>query len=805
MSIPHAAADGNLPEVYRATVQQAVARAGVLMGKLVAAARQILQAREVASRDLRERDKLAESARLLRQWEAALCKRYPQTLLETFAHPPVTKKAGIAALVNLEFDQLELMDEAQVLSSVTLARIQQVAMQAADHALADLNTLICRTLGLETVQPERNPLRPDVYIKALKEVVEHTHVAVPTQMDWLGAMGVALGQELRNLYVDLAAQLRGRGVVSVGYAMAPGQGVRSGARFSAPHAGPDSWDTVSPGLMAQHSAATRQQSAPGGVASAQWRQAEPLAADPALLTLDKLRQLLAGTLQPAPQTARVQQFADRFAQEFESDPQRQEAFASDFDSTVPAALEALTEMRQVDQMVQRLESRRDRPALVDTASDASVEAVRGLLRARASGIAQALSLEVITLMVDNIARDLRLLEPVQALIRQLEAPLLRLALVDRRMFGNKQHPARLLIQEIAQRSLAYALVQSPGFGEFMHLVERAVAPLLDVEIDNAEPFERALQTLQDQWRQQDSKEEVQRQEAVTVLRHAEDRNLLAEKIAREIDGHPEAIGVPEVVMNFLCGPWSQVLARARMAESHTLVEKYQSLVAAMLWSTQPTLTHKDYAKLTRLVPMLLATLREGLDTIQYPATRTSAFMEALMGVHQKAFRAAQKGVAADAIAPVKPQELQIARQLATEEPWVGPDEARASCFLALPEGLPPSAVAPTDNTAGPLSASASRPDQQISQFSVTQLPLGSWLEMLVDERWLRTQLIWASPHGTLFLFTNVFGSSQSMSRRSVDKLVATGRLRVIASQPVVDGALNAVAHLAMQNSIHTSL
>ncbi|MCF8168757.1 MAG: hypothetical protein K9J77_09120, partial [Rhodoferax sp.] len=75
MSIPHAAADGNLPEVYRATVQQAVARAGVLMGKLVAAARQILQAREVASRDLRERDKLAESARLLRQWEAALCKR----------------------------------------------------------------------------------------------------------------------------------------------------------------------------------------------------------------------------------------------------------------------------------------------------------------------------------------------------------------------------------------------------------------------------------------------------------------------------------------------------------------------------------------------------------------------------------------------------------------------------------------------------------------------------------------------------------------------------------------------------------
>jgi hypothetical protein len=42
-----------------------------------------------------------------------------------------------------------------------------------------------------------------------------------------------------------------------------------------------------------------------------------------------------------------------------------------------------------------------------------------------------------------------------------------------------------------------------------------------------------------------------------------------------------------------------------------------------------------------------------------------------------------------------------------------------------------------------------------------------------------------------------------MSRRSRDRLVACGELRVISGQPLVDSALNAVAQLAMRNSVDT--
>ena len=57
------------------------------------------------------------------------------------------------------------------------------------------------------------------------------------------------------------------------------------------------------------------------------------------------------------------------------------------------------------------------------------------------------------------------------------------------------------------------------------------------------------------------------------------------------------------------------------------------------------------------------------------------------------------------------------------------------------------------------------------------------MELVTNGRVVRTQLTWASPHGTLFLFTAPDASTQSMTRRMRDKLAAEGSLRVVPAQP----------------------
>ncbi|MCX7241862.1 MAG: DUF1631 family protein [Burkholderiales bacterium] len=795
----------NAQSILRATLQEAAARGDFAMGKMVAAARLSLNTREAATRDLRERDALAQSAKQLRMWEPELCKRYPKLLREAFSRPKVSTKAAKSVTSDLQFDQLELMDESQVVSSVTLARVHQVVMLAVEASLSELNALVCTTLGLGSVQPERNPLRPEVFIDTLKELLEQTQLPAPDQLEWMAAMGAALGRELRDLYQHLCTQLRGQGVAAAHYAVLQtplGQGIGRGIAQELRHGAAP----LAPGAPGQAA-----KSSSGGAAAPapeRWEVNgdQDEVSDSSLLTLDKLRRLLTGELDTRVSPNSKEDFARRFAMEFENGPPVAESGSSDFHATVPAALEALKEMEAVDDMVQRLEQRR-RSAPTPAAGHGSVEAVRHALRNRAQGVAQALSLEVIGLLVENIANDTRLLEPVQQLVRQIEPALLRLSLVDPRLFSNKQHPARILVQELTHRSMAYASDKTPGFEDFVRDLQQSLAPLLTDSIESAEPFERVLAKLQKEWDRVTQERLRSSAGAMQVLRHAEQRNLLAEHIAREIDAHPDAAMVPEVVIEFLCGPWAQVVAQARIVggTGSTNAEKYHALISALLWSTHPQINRRNISKLTRLVPLLLATLREGLESIHYPATKTSAFLEALMGLHQLAFRAAQKPAEESSAPAPRASSSSRAQLLESGNPWVAPEEAQASNFIELPDSqMPPS----TPVEAPDVAASAEALDAtevRDTELMLEDLPLGSWVELLHQGEWIRTQLTWASPHGTLFLFTSAVGTTQSMSRRSRDKLVQAGKLRVISDQPMVDGALNAVAQKAMYNSVHARL
>jgi hypothetical protein len=130
------------------------------------------------------------------------------------------------------------------------------------------------------------------------------------------------------------------------------------------------------------------------------------------------------------------------------------------------------------------------------------------------------------------------------------------------------------------------------------------------------------------------------------------------------------------------------------------------------------------------------------------------------------------------------------------DPWIAPEEAAASNFVELQDAAPPTTQSPDAPLAPDLLIV---PEAQVSEE--IDMPLGSWVELWNNDQWLRIQLTWASPHGTLYLFTGVYGKTQSMSRRSRDKLLAQGRLRLISGQPVDQGALDAVAQAAMRNSM----
>ena len=765
MAIPDLSMPG--AAIYQRLLEQAMRLSATMLSQVLSATRLSIREDVQRMRSMLERDHLELSVKLLDIHAPRLCERFPVVLGGVFRRSVGPEaKLGLLSGQSLRFDQLELMDETQVQERVEMARVLQHVMARAEAPLTELNTYVCALVGLDHVSPERNPLRPDSYVTALQQIM--TELTVPTQVrtDWLQHMSSALGDALSAAYMEWSTQLQGQRVQGVGFSV-----IRT------------------PETTMPKSGQSLQDRGERAVWTPQYRQT--------VLTLDRLRRLMTGSLDAPPDSPKAT-FARQFASEFESGQDRVvlntvSAPDTGFQATVPAALDALQEMQQVETMVQRMQQR---PAPSSGRVDAGISgmAVRTELTQNATTMSQVLSLEVVSLMVENLVRDSRLLLPVRKIIERLEPALLRLVIIDPRFFIDRQHPARRLLQEISQRGLAFAAADDPEFSAFLLSLQRHVSPLAVMQIDGAQPFEAALNQLQQDGDDPGKRATIASQidNAMTVLGYAEERNMLADHMAVRLRAIPDMCKVPSAVLDFLCGPWTQVMAEAELKDKTKSDDpgEYKALVPELLWSAQPDLTRTDVARLTRLVSRLLSKLREGLGLIAYPSVKTSAFFDVLMKLHQQAFRPAVKE------APLKPIEGLAASLLASDDLWLAPAEAKASGFMAFADEVNSPPVAPQQLTELLLEP----------ELTAESLKIGAWVELQGKGTSQRLQLSWISPHHTMYLFTGARGKTQSMTQRMLQRLLAQGRLRVVSEQAtMVDGALDAVVHTAILNSIDGKL
>ena len=406
-------------------------------------------------------------------------------------------------------------------------------------------------------------------------------------------------------------------------------------------------------------------------------------------------------------------------------------------------------------------------------------------------LGQQLGEEVVRLMLDNLMLDDRLLPKVRGLIKTLEPVLLALGQTDPRFFSERQHPARQLLDRLTHRSLGYTTENDPNFYRFVQSLSQAI-DRLNAGDGDAAAFAGVLHELESGWAGDEAAQRQQNEEAARTLLHAEQRNLLAQRLADDFLDRQQDKDIPELVAGFLRGPWAQVVAQSQLGciDGSADPDGYLALVDELLWSVQLHLTRRRSDRLVRLVPGLLTKLRQGLQLIQYPQERISAFFDALISLHEEAFvgRRLRPAAGANELAGEEFGELMeegdstgALDYTSAAEFWVADDEALESGYLSQEANA------------------ALEPDP--GHWSVGDLNTGVWVELLAEGVWLRAQLSWTSPHRTLFMFVSQGGMAHSMSRRTMERLRMQGSIRVVSDGHVVDNALDAVAQTALQNDL----
>ncbi|TFZ07768.1 DUF1631 family protein [Ramlibacter humi] len=721
---------------YRQCVRDAALQGRAVIQRAVAQVEATLDARLQRARDVEDRNLVHESINLLHRHGAALAEAYSGALLAEFgrAVASVAAAPASASAGTLKFAELELVDDNRMQESVEVLRTQQAVAAAVEHELPHLNALVCAAQGLRTVQAERNPLRPETYVRTLRHVVGEFAVPEPVRLRWLQFLGEALGPEVVRSYRSLIETLRAQGVSEAGFQIAATAPERARA------------------------------GAPAGD--------RPLTS----LTVHALRRLLAGEPEAAAPAASGAAPAEA-------------APATTFGETVPAAMEMLKELRDVDAAIQRVRRReREQPGSGDAMAQ-----LRRALQAEARRPGQSIGLEVVRLMIETLVADPRILPPVQQALRALEPALLQLALADPRFFSNRRHPARRLLDEVVSRSLAWHSAGEPGFRDFLGPLVEAVEALATTHVTGAEPYEFALQTLQETWDRKLSRERRRREKAMQALVRAEQRNLLAARLAADFEAGPHLALAPPIVAEFIAGPWCQVIAQAQIDGAEE-APQYAGLVPELLWTLLPHATPTAAKRLAQRLPPLLATLEQGLKSTGYTGVQVRRFMQRLSDLHHATMQSAVAARPRPEDRPAAKEELQqLLGPMLESGGWLAPEEAKQSGFMdSLPATHHP-LFQPTEP--GPAkTVPAALPDLPL------QLRPGSWVELLLEDGWSRWQLAWSSPGETLLMFTNAQGDTHSMTPKLAAALSQAGALRLVSEGEAVDGALDAVADAALMNS-----
>ena len=179
----------------------------------------VLQEAECASARADERMELGDAWRELLAHRAAWCKRYPDELRAAFKtavepKPETSPDSGRARREPLE---LALVDDADIMQEIESSRLVRYATPLVEQPVSELDALVSSAMGLGSVRPELNPVRPEVFAQTLRALIGHSQVKATTGTLWMKYMAEPLGEELQHLYGRLVTQFKSANVQPADY------------------------------------------------------------------------------------------------------------------------------------------------------------------------------------------------------------------------------------------------------------------------------------------------------------------------------------------------------------------------------------------------------------------------------------------------------------------------------------------------------------------------------------------------------------------------------------------------------------
>jgi hypothetical protein len=473
----------------------------------------------------------------------------------------------------------------------------------------------------------------------------------------------------------------------------------------------------------------------------------------------------------------------------------------------PAVMQALTQLQHG-----RLEGLGMGGMNPELISNGQINVLRELKNSQTAGMMgqmETMTLDIVVLVFDYILGDNRIPDAMKALIGRLQIPVLKVTMLDKTFFSQKGHPARQLLDSLADAALGW----DPAEGHDSSLyqkVEQIVQRILSQYEDGLEVFTQALGEFQAYMAAEKQQSDQLTSRSAQFLRNREQfeiaRVVAHDSILASLLDKP----TPITIRDFLLTHWERRLADLHVTKGETSPEWQDGVdtVNDLLWSLSPKTDKDERRKLIELLPRLLKRLDAGIESLQLEKDVRDAFFSDLVKCHAIAVKAGFRGEQGEADVALMNavSSAEIGDIPAPEAPIFGPKDFEA--IPALTEAIIPDAALLQEIASAQEAASdveeitisgvrgEAWDEPQDSHFEslVKGLKRGVWIEFKQDdESVLRAKLAWISPLQGTFLFTNRLGQrAVSINAQGLAAKFRDGRAQVINNVSLIDRAVNNV-------------
>lgn len=410
-------------------------------------------------------------------------------------------------------------------------------------------------------------------------------------------------------------------------------------------------------------------------------------------------------------------------------------------------------------------------------------------RSRRVSAADEDTIDLVGMLFEYILQDRNLPTQMQALFGRLQIPYLKVAILDKHLFAQKGHPARRLLDLLAEAGKSWTEESDRDHRLYERIRTTVEAVLRDFD-DDVGVFERELDSFGEFMDQHRKRADLAEQRAAEATRGRERLQEARRTAAREILKRIEEKHLPPVVHTVLSRPWANylVLTVLRQGEGSDEWKNALRFADEFVWSAQPKTTESDITRLRALLPQLEKALRHGLATVAYH----DSDVKQLMGELSQFYRRLLDGQKVETRSAKDVIEHNVAAPVPVSRAAGGEHAEAADATAAIAPQSPVEEIVLSSEPAEEAEAPPDGDDEVVR--SVRELRVGTWLEFIEENgQRERAKLSWISPISSKYLFVNRRGLK--VCDKTVYGLAAElrrGSAVVLEEVPLFDRALDAI-------------